>query len=664
MYEDHYQLDYRPFAAAADARRYVPVGSVEQARQTLVQLIDRLGGAGLVVGSAGVGKTLLCQRLAAEYRKSFEVALLASGRIRTCRALLQSICFEIGLPYRAMDEGELRLSIFDHLQSGESAGMLLFVDEAHTLPSRLLEEIRMLSNHLRDGATRVQVLLVGSSALEERLASPKLESFSQRLGARCYLDSLSRDETFQYVRSQVTSAGGDCNAIFADNAIGSVYHATDGIPRLINQVCDHALMLAYLATRKQLGSADIEEAWADLQQLPAPVRPTAASTGVASESSVVEFGSLDDEPAESPSAGQVEDLHSTESSTSTEVELEFKVSQSDFANPFDEEFAEEAEVVEGVDLQMRESVASTHTPQPESIEQDDLAEIPQEVASSDSSISEKVEATTPEPAIQFPAKGEIDVVYPDATVEAEEAANDVPESIGSTEPEEVTEDPEVTERILAAIAAEFSHPIDEATFDAAERLLQAELSPHLADTEEDHSQPDVIPLNAPVFSYPSQEEVQQAEENKNAESLQPPAEEVASADMEADAAAQLVQEIEAMQADANPLLNPADDPVLPEARDEMVSVPEHQRTPVGQPERGDSAPVTESGAGHVPAPHRQRSSPLTAQGKPDKNAHLADDRDLLVLEDEIGPKLPAKPVTPKPTRRRAYGSLFASLRKG
>src|SRR5207244_2142982 len=119
-------------------------------------------------------------------------------------ALLQNILFELKLPYRDMDEGELRLSLVDHLEprSGGPDGLLLLVDEAHMLPLRLLEEIRLLTNVVRDGQTRVRLVLAGGMALEERLTSPKLESLHQRIAARCYLQSLRRDETIYYVQEQ------------------------------------------------------------------------------------------------------------------------------------------------------------------------------------------------------------------------------------------------------------------------------------------------------------------------------------------------------------------------------------------------------------------------------------------------------------------------------
>ena len=130
--------------------------------------------------------------------------------------------------------------------------------------------------------------------LEERFASPKLDSFSQRLSARCYLEAFNRTETQDYIQWQIDSAGGLGSEVFPEATCQTVFQATGGVPRLVNQVCDHALLLAYVAGRKTIEPANVEEAWADLQQLPTPWSGGAKSD--AADSGVIEFGSLDDSP--------------------------------------------------------------------------------------------------------------------------------------------------------------------------------------------------------------------------------------------------------------------------------------------------------------------------------------------------------------------------------
>ena len=194
-----------------------------------------------------------------------------------------------------MDEGELRLSLTEHLTSADKSpqGMVLLVDEAQALPLRLLDEVRALTNLVHEDQPRVRLVVAGNRLLEERFASPKLESFSQRVVARCYLESLNRTETQEYIHALVAAVGAKGPRLFPAESCNSVYKATDGVPRLINQVCDHALLLACAGGKRQVEPGLVEEAWADLQQLPTPWNEQSDS-----DRNIIEFGGLDDEPAD------------------------------------------------------------------------------------------------------------------------------------------------------------------------------------------------------------------------------------------------------------------------------------------------------------------------------------------------------------------------------
>ncbi len=311
MYGTYFDLEQLPFASVPQVDQYFPGAAIEAARTTLARCIERGKGAGMVVGPSGTGKTLLCRVLAEQFRGSFRVAMLSSGRLSTRRALLQAILYELGRPYRQMDEGELRLALVEYLIAAEECprGMVLLVDEAHSLPLSLLEEIRMLTNVTRDTEPAVRLVIAGGSVLEERFASPKLDSFSQRLVARCYLEAFNRTETQEYIHARIGSAGGDAGRVFPAEACQSVYQATGGVPRLINQVCDHALLLAYVGGRETLEPAQIEEAWADLQQLPTPWNGESADQSA--DSGVIEFGGLD-EQSTGPDAQPPTDERSTD----------------------------------------------------------------------------------------------------------------------------------------------------------------------------------------------------------------------------------------------------------------------------------------------------------------------------------------------------------------
>lgn len=325
MYEQYFRLTGQPFPSVPMSERYFPTHTAEQARQNAIRCIEQAQGPALVVGSAGSGKSLLCQTIASHFHTQYRIAMLNSARLCTRRALLQNILFELKLPYRGLEEGELRLSLVDHLEpSGHCPhGMLLIVDEADVLPIRLLEEIRMLTNLVRENRPRVRLMLAANPSFEERLANPKLNSFNQRIASRSYLQSLNREETKNFVRHQLITCGANPHGIFTEDALEAIATATDGVPRLINQLCDHAMMLACLAKESPMDAQGIQEAWSDLQQLPAPWWGHESS-----ERSVLEFGSLSDSegsitvgepvtPADSDSPGSstpVESSHLLEES--------------------------------------------------------------------------------------------------------------------------------------------------------------------------------------------------------------------------------------------------------------------------------------------------------------------------------------------------------------
>ncbi|MGD9636569.1 MAG: ExeA family protein [Pirellulales bacterium] len=289
----------RPFASQPQVARYFPAASLEEARKRLARSIERGDGPGVVIGGAGIGKSLLLQVLASQYREKFDVVLLACAQLCTRRALLQAIHFELGLDYRRRDEGELRLSLMDTLLSSDEStqGLLLLVDEAQALANHLLEELRLLTNLSRGGAPRIRLVMAGLPSLEEKFATPELQSFSQRLAARCYLAPLSRTETEQYVRAQLAASHADADRLIAPKSYDAIFAHSDGVPRLVNQICDRALVLAEARHLETIDDKLVQAAWADLQQLPgavieSPAAGDSSRSTSSAPSSVVEFGSL------------------------------------------------------------------------------------------------------------------------------------------------------------------------------------------------------------------------------------------------------------------------------------------------------------------------------------------------------------------------------------
>ena len=344
MYESFFGFQERPFDAAPRTDRYYPGEVVELAREALTRCIDRAAGCGLLVGPPGSGKTLLCHVLAEHFSDRLAPVLLSSVRLGTRKDLLQAILFELGQPYRRMEEGELRLALIDRMSPGEGRGegMLLIVDEAHSVSPALFDELRLLTNLVREGRPRVRLVMAGSAVLEERFASPKLASLNQRLVARCYLESLRSEETAQYVLAQTAAAGGQHESIWSQEALRAVHQATDGCPRLVNQLCDHALLLAARQENKTVEARCVQEAWADLQQLPTPWSdPPAPQAGQPSHgdapqhATVIEFGSLDDDEPTSDSLASSAELTLDPTDTTGQIDRDPQVTdiEVDFEQP-------------------------------------------------------------------------------------------------------------------------------------------------------------------------------------------------------------------------------------------------------------------------------------------------------------------------------------------
>ncbi len=339
MYEALLQSADRPFRATPDTKFYFPSDSIEQARQTVVRAVLRAEGPCLVLGGAGLGKTMLGQMIANDIYGRFDVVKLHASGLCSRRALLQSILFELQLPYRGLSEGELRMSIMDRLSpSPETApsGILLLVDEAHTLSPKLLEELRLITNFARNGQPRARLVLIGSMRLEDTFAHPQMESFNQRLAARCYLQPMTRDQTMDFVRHQLRMVHIEPGSLVTNDALRTLYAASEGVPRLVNQLMDHALVLGIAAGQCPISAALIEEAWSDLQQLPAPWHTSnAPDESTKATASHIEFGELRDEEDDSFVESTV--VSTDDKSTKSSPKVTQSIAIADTSYPIDDE---------------------------------------------------------------------------------------------------------------------------------------------------------------------------------------------------------------------------------------------------------------------------------------------------------------------------------------
>ena len=256
--------------AAPRTQFYHPATQIDAALKSVERCIRRGEGVALVVGGPGTGKSLLLAMVAEHVRDDFDVALLSGASICTRRGLWQSILAAIGEPCRGADDGELRIAIVERIRSlaATGSGLVILVDEAATLPTRLTEELRLLTN-IPTPLPAVHIVLAGGLRLEEMLAGPRMESLAQRIAVRGYLEPLDHAETMAYLRTQTRAASLDWDKLFAPGSDDAVFKATDGVPRLINQLCDQALVLVAECNRP-VTPADIATAWREIQRLPPP----------------------------------------------------------------------------------------------------------------------------------------------------------------------------------------------------------------------------------------------------------------------------------------------------------------------------------------------------------------------------------------------------------
>ena len=305
MYQEFFKLTERPFAAAPYAPHYFPSRHCEQALQLCRMAIDEATGPALLMGGPGFGKSMMLAVMAEQYRHHYVIANLHTSSLKCPADLLQNILFELDRPYRNMLEGDMRLALMEHLKPVDKCpnGILLLADEADCLDETVLNELRSITNYVRDGLPRVRLVLAGNARLEETLTSPRLDSFSQRIAARCYLQPMLKQEIVAYVDQHLRRAGRVTTDMFESLAIDGICEVSQGIPRLINQLCCHSMILAATDGAAQVTRDHVATAWTDIQQLPAPwgnEKSASQDQKPLEDWAVIEFGQLDDHEQETP----------------------------------------------------------------------------------------------------------------------------------------------------------------------------------------------------------------------------------------------------------------------------------------------------------------------------------------------------------------------------
>ena len=245
MYEDFYGFREQPFSLLPDAEFLYLSDKHQSAYNVLAYGLSGQAGFTIITGEVGSGKTTLIQSFIKEVDADTNVAVI-SNTPRSFESLFKWILDAYELDYRGKDAVELH-SIFTNFlveQNAEGRRTFLIIDEAQNLSAETLEELRILSNVNVSKNLLLQIVLVGQPELLEMLNRPELRQFTQRISISYQLTALDREETQAYIRHRLAVAGGD-PMLFTGGACTAVFHLSKGIPRLINGLCDIALVYGF-----------------------------------------------------------------------------------------------------------------------------------------------------------------------------------------------------------------------------------------------------------------------------------------------------------------------------------------------------------------------------------------------------------------------------------
>ncbi len=270
MYKTFFNLARNPFELTPDPDFLFPTQRHNEALAALYCGVRRHKGFVVLTGEVGTGKTLLLRCLLQLFKESKDVAYayLFNSRLSSTE-FLQYVISDFGLPAAGKNKGELLLELSNYVVSRglKKLTTVLIVDEAHHLSADILEEVRLLTNLETANDKLLQILLVGQPELDQKLDSVGLRQLKQRIAFRSYLEPLNQNETKEYVERRLHVAGANSSAttIFPAETIAALYRYSRGTPRLINTICDNALLIAYTRQMRCVTPQIVEGIVADLR---------------------------------------------------------------------------------------------------------------------------------------------------------------------------------------------------------------------------------------------------------------------------------------------------------------------------------------------------------------------------------------------------------------
>lgn len=249
MYREYFGLKEKPFSIAPNPHFFYMSGQHREALAHLIYGIKGEGGFVLLTGEVGTGKTTVCRLLLELIPKDLEVAFILNP-ILTVEELLETVCDEFGIGYPEGNKGikVLVARIHAYLLDIQSRGRraVLIIEEAQNLTTEVLEQVRLLTNLETNQHKLLQIIMLGQPELREKLSQPQLRQLSQRITARYHLGPLLKKEVAAYVNYRLTAAGLVRGKLFPAPTVRKLFRLSKGVPRLINVICDRALLGAYV----------------------------------------------------------------------------------------------------------------------------------------------------------------------------------------------------------------------------------------------------------------------------------------------------------------------------------------------------------------------------------------------------------------------------------
>jgi general secretion pathway protein A len=266
MYLELFKLLELPFRLSPDPQFLYLSKQHARAKAYMESTIWFTDGFVVITGEIGAGKTTLIETFLRELQTDVIVAQINQTQLSPT-AFLQTVLVQFGFSPFNMKKPEVLATLNQFLMDQHTSGrkVLLIVDEAQNLTSRVLEEVRMLSGVETTKEKALRIILAGQPELNEKLNSQELIQLSQRVRLRFHLTALSRAETNAYIDHRLEVAGSQGRRIFADETYSTIYKYTGGVPRLINTLCDTCLMAAYNKEHDTVGTAELDAAIRELQ---------------------------------------------------------------------------------------------------------------------------------------------------------------------------------------------------------------------------------------------------------------------------------------------------------------------------------------------------------------------------------------------------------------